>query len=418
MGFFDFFKKAKSKKTKSSTEQSKNIQLTEQQKKERQEELRRYKQNFESQYNVHLSKKIKEKEKFLRENYGNHPPNYENQNFAFEKQSTVYTSVKEVDPTKAQKIVDISPKPEKKEVETKKPTTYYEKQSEVETKKPTTHYEKQSEVEKRNTLSKSGKYWTYLDKVNLEQLYQKNYTLKEIAKELQRTEAAITAKIRELDLEKLTGRNIPPSTKQIDFIKKLGGQQIPKSRIEASRLIDELKSKPTTAQLVELDRLGYSGNKPKSWQDANKQISKYHPPRDDQLEELNQLEYHGKRPENEFDAFQKIQSLKLPTESQIRFLERNHWKSQYPTNRLEASKIITKIKSSTMINSSINRIEEDVSKDIRQCPECDGNGCDWCEYSGSYEDYKFSSLHDFNLEYSDNDDDTRGDVGFYDYERE
>lgn len=267
------------------------------------------------------------------------------------------------------------------------------------------------EENKKNSAPNQGKYWTSVDHHFLATYYGKGASLPELAERLGRTESAIVAKIKELDLERITGRAMPPSTKQIQFIIKLGGRdKIPKTRIEASRLIDELKSQPTNDQLVELDRLGYSGYKPKTRDDARNLIMKHHPPRDDQLEELKQLDYSGKKPTNELEAFEKIQSLKPATDAQLQFLEKNNWNGQSPSNRLDASKIITRIKSGNTKNQSSYHENDDIANgDVKKCPECDGEGCEWCDDSGSFEEYESSPLHNFDLESTDDDDDIRGD---------
>ena len=64
----------------------------------------------------------------------------------------------------------------------------------------------------------------------------------------------------------------PPTRKQLVYLDRLGCPQVPRSRSEAGRLINEWQPSPTPAQLDFLAILGYTGPDPESKFEASKLI--------------------------------------------------------------------------------------------------------------------------------------------------
>jgi hypothetical protein len=107
----------------------------------------------------------------------------------------------------------------------------------------------------------------------IEQIRQIQISLRHVRSDLekwrQETAEMTTPPVRE-EVE-------PPTDKQIQFLKGLGVEEIPASKIEARRLLQELNEKretgeysipPTAAQLKYLRDLKYAGEMPRTKDDA------------------------------------------------------------------------------------------------------------------------------------------------------
>ena len=71
-----------------------------------------------------------------------------------------------------------------------------------------------------------------------------------------------------------TAASAPPTRKQLEYLIQLGCGQVPRSRSEASRLINEWLPCPTRAQLDFLSILGYTGESPETKFGASKLIDR------------------------------------------------------------------------------------------------------------------------------------------------
>lgn len=331
--------------TTNSTEK-KTPELSEDDKKRKERELSEYKENFEREYQKYLQKKKTEREKGI----GIKPPNYEGQDFPFERQSSPLSgNVKIIDVTSSESSnIQIEPKIDNPKIQ-KPPQPKPDKIT--------------IKVEDVKWFGKYKK-WTDKEEELLTKAYRVGSSIDEIAKLLDRTEGAIVGRIKLLKLVEITGRELPISSYQRNFIVELGGSITEGiTRKKASLLIDELIQKngsqipPHTMQLSDLQLLGYSDT-PKNFLEAQNII--------DELARNKAKELGIELSEN-MKTFQIIQLIRKKV---LKPLEKK--KKPYIDSKNEC-KICDG-------NGCENCLRE-------SCPKCNGDGCDFCDMEGTKEVY-------------------------------
>ena len=257
-------------------------------------------------------------------------------------------------------------------------------------------------------ISSSGrKYprWNDDDVLMLEEMWKDGESLEEIANRLDRTVGAIEYRIRKEKIEEKTGRCLPPTEKQLNFLKSLGYQEIPTCRKDASEKIEEMLSKPTSTTFeADLKALGHTDPMPKTNQETWDAIKKLEDPTESQIKFLRRIcQNLGKKfvmPLNKLEASQtldllieeaKSKQIRIPTHDGRSKLKKMDSVQDDGTNCPDCDGL-SALKDSTIDckscrNEGTLEAYEHVKSLKFKCPKCEGDGCSRCVYTGAREDY-------------------------------
>jgi len=273
-------------------------------------------------------------------------------------------------------------------------------------------------------ISSSGrKYprWNDDDVLMLEEMWKDEESLEEIANRLDRTVGAIEYRIRKEKIEEKTGRCLPPTDKQLNWLRALGYQEIPTCRKDAMEKIEEMLSKPASTKLeADLKALGHTGPMPKTNQDTWDAIKKLEDPTERQIEFLKRicvsLGKEFEMPLNKLEASKMLDQLIEEGKSkQIRIPTRDGRSKLKKMDSVQDDGAkcpdcdgLSALKDNTIDckrcrNEGTLEAYEHVKSLKFKCPKCEGDGCDDCVYTGAREDYE--AFKDHASEFSDPADD-------------
>jgi len=257
------------------------------------------------------------------------------------------------------------------------------------------------------------KKWTADELSDLEEMWKEKhngqwlYNMGEIADRLDRTEGAIEYRIRKEKIYEKTGRCLPPTIPQLNYLKALGYPEIPTCRKEASEKIEELLYKPTSTTFeAELRATGYDGSTPKTNKETLDAIKERQDPTEKQIKFLKQIcAKMGKEfemPSNKLEASNKIDQLLEESKSKqinIPNLSGNRPKRTKTKKDLTGNEEkcpecegLSALRDSTIDckscrNEGTFEVYEHVKSLKFKCPKCEGDGCSRCVYTGAREDY-------------------------------
>ena len=275
-------------------------------------------------------------------------------------------------------------------------------------------------VEKTGRSLQEAKYprWTDNDDLMLKEMYGDWHIVPEIMEALGRSEGAIRARVKNKEIDKVTGRPIPPTEKQFRWLEKLGyvGSK-PTTVDKAWELTEVWYKKPTSPQLEsELREAGYDGPTPETNRETQEKINEMvwinDPITETQTRKIWQIcalvsEEVGELPTNKWKAHLLIDSLIEKAEKM----------------GIDVPKLIPKRKSTynkkKRLTPNYDDDEDETHEDHFYCEFCKGESecdedclCDSCreakaddEYDDDEDDDEWDETHSSH----ETDDDKRGD---------